>query len=96
MNEFKDTLDIPWIRRQSVRDLWLAEVTKDCMKLAHRHLRAVAEKHRGDRNGKLCSDDVKLAFGNRKEEIGAHKILKQQRKERNEQNKGESEAKSIP
>lgn len=29
MNEFKDTIDIPWIRRESTRDLWLAEVTKE-------------------------------------------------------------------
>lgn len=29
LNEFKDNLDIPWIRRQSQRDLWLAEVTKE-------------------------------------------------------------------
>ncbi|PSS00540.1 hypothetical protein BD289DRAFT_360925 [Coniella lustricola] len=29
LNEFRDSLDIPWIRRESTRDLWLAEVTKE-------------------------------------------------------------------
>lgn len=29
LNELKDTLDIPWIRRECPRDKWLAEVTKE-------------------------------------------------------------------
>ncbi|KAI7788747.1 hypothetical protein LA080_008638 [Diaporthe eres] len=29
LNELKDDLDVPWIRRDCPRDLWLAEVTKE-------------------------------------------------------------------
>lgn len=29
LNELKDTLDVPWIRRECPRDKWLAEVTKE-------------------------------------------------------------------